>query len=1106
MKRSLNDLRKSVLVIVLPFVSVLLSTFHCNAQTKEWVVRFHEPLAKELVGLPDELMVSSIHEPYNIVVVRNESLSDAQALLALSKNTSVLRVEKGFQDQQGSPVYPTGDVLLAPARDKENLCRIFLAEKNMQIKLTLSGLDWIAATLPADISWNEFQTDALASGLFQFVMRDEIITAQHHDSNDPMYNSCWYISQITDKDIDADEAWASMPSGASVKTVAVIDGHGFDTGHPDLVGQWADTFNAVDLTTNISPSATSEKHGTACAGIPGAAFNNSIGIPGVGGGYLNIQGIKIGYNAATNGSFSTSSTIQAAAINRAMTLPSTVCISMSFGSTTYQTAFYNAITQARLQGRGGEGLVVFGSTGNNGLTTWTNYPASYIGVIAVGSTTIGDFRSSFSNYGSELDLSAPGSGIATTDVSGTNGYNTSDYTNFSGTSAACPLAASVAAMMLAANPQLSESEVRAILAQTCDKVGNYVYFDDATHNESSWSVELGYGRINMKNAVIAAQQLSFPLADIIPALAQVNSLTPNVGQSITISVNQTITPASGNAVFPVIEYRWSVDQIWSSDDAIIGTDGSTLGAGTSAEGESISYTVPAGTGTRYILIKADSENAVDESNENNNVIVLTVLVNPAPVLPDITLTGFTSNDLTPDVGQTITITCNQFITSGPSLPVSSTIQYRYSTDQVWSSGDIILDTDISTLSATTTSESESINYTIPSGSGARYILAKVDFNGQVAESNENNNTYILILNVNNPVLIPDINIVQITTVSTNVNEMQSINVLCQQNMTNTPSLAVTVGYECRWSSDQIWSASDVTVATGVSTLSSSNPSETESINFVIPQGTGSRYLLIMADASNQITESNESNVFSIAFIVLPASNLSDIFIDAAAISSSTVSVGQTITMNCDQNISLPSNPAVNVFLEYRWATTMSYSTSYPILGVDFSSLGAGDADDPESLAFTVPAGTGQRYLMIICDTGNNVAESNENNNITIIPVNVIVAITDGNQENSSIPTDAKEISSAEDETTIEVGSEVITSIQLNIYPNPANDYIILECHNLCVFDFVRIFDAAGQLLLDEKPTAISMPRISVSTLPPGLYTVIVSGGNWFQCKQLIIVR
>ena len=79
-----------------------------------------------------------------------------------------------------------------------------------------------------------------------------------------------------------------------------------------------------------------------------------------------------------------------------------------------------------------------------------------------------------SNHGIGLDISAPGVRIATTDIMGANGYKSSNYSLvFNGTSSACPNAAGVAGLLLSANHELTESQIRSAISRTCKKVGDY---------------------------------------------------------------------------------------------------------------------------------------------------------------------------------------------------------------------------------------------------------------------------------------------------------------------------------------------------------------------------------------------------------------------------------------------------------------------------------------------------------------------------------------------------------------------------------------------------------------------------------------------------------
>ena len=105
-----------------------------------------------------------------------------------------------------------------------------------------------------------------------------------------------------------------------------------------------------------------------------------------------------------------------------------------------------------------------------------------------------------SNFGLEVDIAAPGVHNYTTDISGTDGYNAggavdADYVdNFNGTSSSTPIVAGVAALVLSANPNLREAQVRRILKESADKVGQVIYFNNR-------SDLMGYGRVNALRAV-----------------------------------------------------------------------------------------------------------------------------------------------------------------------------------------------------------------------------------------------------------------------------------------------------------------------------------------------------------------------------------------------------------------------------------------------------------------------------------------------------------------------------------------------------------------------------------------------------------------------------
>jgi hypothetical protein len=137
------------------------------------------------------------------------------------------------------------------------------------------------------------------------------------------------------------------------------------------------------------------------------------------------------------------------------------------------------------------GILIVAATGNEGAHQ-VYYPAAYPGVLAVGATDVYDHHERYSNYGDEIDLSAPGgdrdSMVLSTMPNSTYGYS---Y----GTSMATPHVTGAAALLLSVRPGLTNDQVEAILEESCDKVGRYIY------DSSGWNQYLGYGRINLKSAL-----------------------------------------------------------------------------------------------------------------------------------------------------------------------------------------------------------------------------------------------------------------------------------------------------------------------------------------------------------------------------------------------------------------------------------------------------------------------------------------------------------------------------------------------------------------------------------------------------------------------------
>jgi hypothetical protein len=206
----------------------------------------------------------------------------------------------------------------------------------------------------------------------------------------------------------------------------------------------------------------------------------------------------------------------------------------NFGSAILENAINNAI----LLGRNNKGTIVVFATGNeNGPL---RYPASInSNILAVGAITSIGSRSSFSNYGSKLDIVAPGSNILSTLPNNQIGPD-------SGTSMASPHVAGVCALILSVNPCLTAQQVRDIIEQTSQKVGGYSYTITAGRPNGTWNNEMGYGLVDAFAAVQMAQSMGSTTLDLM-----VKDGTDDIG----------------NEPNNITSYMWASTDIWIRNQA-----------------------------------------------------------------------------------------------------------------------------------------------------------------------------------------------------------------------------------------------------------------------------------------------------------------------------------------------------------------------------------------------------------------------------------------------------------------------------------------------------------------------------------------------------------
>jgi len=305
--------------------------------------------------------------------------------------------------------------------------------------------------------------------------------------NDTLFPQQWDMTRI-EAGGPGTTGW-DITTGAATTVVCVLD-EGCDLTHPDL------RFAApgINLGTMSGDGSPTGNHGTACAGIVAATYNNGTGVTGVAG---DARILPVAFDAWTDVEV-------AAGINYASANGASI-ISMSFGWNGWSPAIIDPAIQSAFN----NDLVMCVATHNyNGPIT---YPATNPLVIAVGASDEVDNRKTpaspdgepwGSNFGPQISVVSPGVHIPTTDRQGAAGYNATDYDLvFNGTSSATPHVAGLAALIRSVYPTLDNMQVRAHIERTAQKVGAVAYAETAGKSNGSWNQEMGYGRINVFRAL-----------------------------------------------------------------------------------------------------------------------------------------------------------------------------------------------------------------------------------------------------------------------------------------------------------------------------------------------------------------------------------------------------------------------------------------------------------------------------------------------------------------------------------------------------------------------------------------------------------------------------
>nr|WP_283502814.1 S8 family serine peptidase [Bacillus cereus]WHS75936.1 S8 family serine peptidase [Bacillus cereus] len=346
--------------------------------------------------------------------------------------------------------------------------------------------------------------------------------------------------------INPEQAFCEVKNTKPVAKIAVLDS-GIDPNHPDLKEKIIDPIN-------VGPGKPEEYmdtvgHGTFVAGIAAAITNNQIGIASASGNTAYIVPVKVG-----------GETLETFAIIKGIlyALEKEVdVINMSFGSPSY-----SQLEQLALELAWKQGIILVAAAGNEGYEQ-PSYPAAYNFVLAVSATDQTNRLSPFSNWGSEIGITAPGTAIVSTAPTYTVSiFSKTNYDASDGTSFSAPFVSGVAGMLRAIKSAASNQEVIQAIQRSAHSIDT---------RDKKWDPFYGYGLLNVSAAVQEIKCPQIPYGEYYEILGSfygqvVNSEGSPMGELPVIVVDEHTKKI-------IKEYQTKFITCGKGEEAFIQSDG-----------------------------------------------------------------------------------------------------------------------------------------------------------------------------------------------------------------------------------------------------------------------------------------------------------------------------------------------------------------------------------------------------------------------------------------------------------------------------------------------------------------------------------------------------
>lgn len=467
----------------------------------------------------------------------------SQIVSELKLNKQVKLVLPFFNRGNGEPI-GTSEIFYLKLKDAQdyNVLQTLAAQKNVDVVKEVPNMPlWYILS----IENSSFESSVEASNYFYETGNfDDVDPAFMFNfkvnaiPNDPMFGQQWGLknNSYPGVDVNATAAW-DITRGAGAK-VAVVD-QGIDPNHNDLKANFYSL--SYDAQSGTSPSVykSNNKHGTHVAGTVAAVWNNNLQVVGVA---PESKIIRVSHDLYVS---STISSELAGGINWAWQNGADV-ITNSWGDQggalygqLHSAILEEAIVNAMTKGRNGLGSVVTFAAGNKSPVM--DYPGNFHDdILTVGAITSNGTRSSFSGYGTKLDVVAPGSSILSTLPNNSTG-------TMSGTSMATPHVAGVAALVISQHPTYTRQQVVSAIEGTARKLSGYTFSNQTGRPNGTWNEQVGYGLVDAYAAINYTSDIVQFFDQLVSSDLTVQGREVET-KNVTVSNNAKLTIIGGDKI------------------------------------------------------------------------------------------------------------------------------------------------------------------------------------------------------------------------------------------------------------------------------------------------------------------------------------------------------------------------------------------------------------------------------------------------------------------------------------------------------------------------------------------------------------------------------